>query len=155
MNVMQPQQGTVNIYDLKYPCYVAAIPNDSTRIVHVPGEFEFQHLDEIFDWVIEAYRTKDCLYIFDAMPRKLWQKGVCNIPYEKRLKYVRTLVTGVISSFDKVMDLWTVLIDNPVEFKDYCDNLRDGSYKRIRIMDSDGFYVFGECENNEYMEMDL
>lgn len=152
---MTRQQGTVNIYDIKYPCYVSPIPLNSTRIVHIPGEFEYKHLDETMEWVIEAYHDKEVLHVFDAMPRTLWYKGVCKIPFEKRLKYVRILVTDQIAAFDKVLDLSTVLVDNPIELRDYCENLKELGYKTIRIMDTDGYYVFGECLNNEYMEMNL
>lgn len=155
MDPMQKQQGQVNIYDIKYPCYVAPVPPEGNRILHVPGEFEYGQLDNVAGWVIEAYKTKDMLYIFDAVPRSLWFKRICRIPYEKRLKYVRILVTSQIAAFDKVMDLSSVLIDNPAELTDYLDNLLTAGIKVARIMDVDGFYVFGECTNGEYMELDL
>lgn len=155
MEVMHRQECNINVYDLKYPCYVSPVPLDAQRIVHIPGEFEFNHLDNVAGWVIEAYKTKDMIYVFDAIPRSLWHKGICRIPFEKRLKYVRTLVTSQIAAFDKVIDLSTVLIDNPIELIDYLDNLLTAGIKVARIMDVDGFYVFGQCTNGEYMELEL
>jgi hypothetical protein len=155
MQVMTKQNAQVNIYDLTYPVYVAAVPKDCDSILHIPGQFEFKEFEGVYSYVIEAYKTKTKLYVYDVIPYHLWIKGVCNITYEKRLSFLRKLCTAQINNFDKVQDLPSVLIDNPFEFSEYCDNLLTSGYDYVRIMDVNGFYVFGECKNGELLEMKL
>jgi len=155
MEAMQKQDLPVNIYDLKYPCLVSPIPPDSTRILHIPGEFEYSGLDTVISFVLECYKTKNKIYVYDAIPINLWRKKVCRIPYEKRIKYVRTVVTSQIADFTKVCDLPAELIDNPIELSDYCDNMLTQGITTARIMDVDGYYVFGKCNKAEYLEMEL
>lgn len=154
METMKAQKCSVNIYDINYPCYISPIPQGE-RIVHIPGQFEFKYLDNIYSYVIEAYKTADKLLIFDTVPLHLWNKKVCHIRYEKRLKYVRELVYGQVANPEKVMDLESVLIDNPAELIDYCDNLLTQGYTKARIMDVNGYYIFGQAQNGEYLELGL
>lgn len=154
METMKHQVCSVNIYDINYPCYVSPIPKGE-RIVHVPGQYEFKYLDNIYSFVVEAYKTDEKLLLFDAVPLYLWQKKICQLRYEKRLKYVRELVYGQVANVEKVMDLESVLIDNPVELTDYCDNLLTQGYAKARIMDVNGHYVFGQAQNGEYLELEL
>lgn len=155
MQPMQKQPVEVNIFDLSYPIYIAPIPKGATRIINIPGQYEYQHLEEIRSYVIEAYKTEDKIFIFDVIPYHLWRKEICRISYEKRLRFLRQLVTAQITKFDKVIDLDSVLIDNPHELSDYCDALLTGGYEAVRLMDVNGNYVFGECKNCEYLEMEL
>lgn len=155
MKVMTAQNLDVNIYDITYPCYVAGIPPGAKRIIHAPGQFEYTFLDNVRSFVVEAYKTPERLYVFDVVPYHLWVKQICQIPFEKRLKFLRTMCTSQISNFDKVMDLPAVLIDTPFKLHEYCDELLTKGYETVRIMDVNGFYVFGECQNGEYMELKI
>lgn len=155
MELMKPQPIEPNIYDITYPCYIAPIPLNSSRIVNIPGEFEFKHLDTVRSYVVEAYKTPDRMYVFDCIPFHLWRKKVCKIPYEKRLKFLRELCTAQIAKFDKVIDLDSTLVSNPYELKDYCEALLTAGFQTVRIMDVNGNYIFGECQNCEYMELKL
>jgi aryl carrier-like protein len=155
MNLMTAPNIKVNIYDINYPCYVAAIPLDSVRVMNIPGEYEYKHLDSIFAYVVEAYKTKDKLYLADSMLTALWHKGICQVPFEKRIKIVRELVYSVVAKPDQVLDLDYVLIDNPAELNDYIENLLTYGYKTIRIMDVNGYYVFGESREGEYYELSI
>ena len=152
---MKPQPVQVNIYDISYPCYVAAIPNGAQRIINIPGQSEYKYLEGVKSYVIEAYKTPSRIYVFDVVPFNLWTKKVCKIPYEKRLKFLRQLCTSQITNFDKVMDLDSTLVDNPYELSDYCEALLTAGFETVRIMDVNGNYVFGECTNGEYMELKL
>lgn len=155
MEPMKPQPIQPNIYDITYPCYVAPIPKNAKRIINIPGESEFQYLEGIKSYVVEAYKTDSRMFIFDVVPFHLWHKKVCKVPYEKRLKFLRQLCTAQISRFDKVIDLDSTLVDNPFELRDYCDALLTVGFETVRIMDVNGNYVFGECQNGEYMELKL
>lgn len=152
---MQKQPTEPNIYDITYPCYVSAIPPDAERIINIPGQFEYMGLDGVKSYVIEAYKTSDKLFVFDVVPYHLWVKKICKIPYEKRLRFLRALCTAQIARFDKVIDLDSTLVDNPHELSSYCEALLTAGFKAVRIMDVDGNYVFGECTNGEYMELEL
>lgn len=154
MQSMTPQEASVNIWDFNYPCYVSPIPKGD-KFTHVPGLFEFKHLDGIHSFVIEGYKTPDKLWICDVIPFYLWKKNVCNITFEKRLKIVRAIVFESVAKPEHVMDLDAVLIDNPAELTDYCDNLLTQGYERVRIMDVNGNYVFGQSNNGEYLELAL
>lgn len=155
MTPMTAKDMEINIYDINYPCYISGVPLESQRIIHIPGEFEYQHLDGVKSFVIEAYKTKTRLYLFDVVPLHLWKKGICRISFEKRLKALHQLTTAQISNFDKVIDLAAVLVDNPFELEDYCESLLTKGVERVRIMDVNGNYVFGESVNGEYMELKL
>ena len=143
------------IYDLSYPLYIAGIPPNSIQILHIPGEFEYEFLEETISYTIEAYKTESKLYLFDVIPLHLWKKKICNIPYEKRLKSLRTLCTSQIANFKRVIDLPILLVDNPHELSDYCEGLRSKGYSKARLMDVNTFYVFGECAKGEIMELQL
>lgn len=153
---MQPQQvlKSTSLYDLNYPIYVSPIPI-GVKILHIPGQFEYKHLDNVYSYVAEAYKTDDRIYIFDVIPLNLWQKKVCKINYETRLKYVRKVVYDQIGKPEEVLDLETVLIDNPAELTDYFDNLLSQAYKSVMIHDVNGHYVFGRATNGELLEMEL
>jgi hypothetical protein len=155
MKPMTCKASEINIYDINYPCYLSDIPPDGQRIAHIPGEFEYRYLEGVKSYVIEAYKTKDKLYVFDVVPLHLWKKSICRIPYEKRLKALHRIVTEQIADFAKVVDLAAVLVENPFELSDYCDGLLTKGTERVRIMDVNGNYVFGECTNGEYMELKL
>lgn len=155
MEIMQHQEASVNIYDLTFPCYVSPVPQNSARILHIPGQFEYKYLDNVYSFVVEGYKTVDRILLFDAIPYTLWQKKVCRIPYEKRLKFVRELVYAQIAKPDNVLDLDSVLIDNPAELTDYCDNMLTQGFTKVRIMDVNGNYVFGQSNNGEYLELEL
>lgn len=145
----------INIYDINYPCYVSGIPKDAQRIAHIPGEFEYKYLDGIISYVLEGYKTKDRIYLFDVVPLHLWKKGVCRISFELRLKALHKICTAQIADFSKVIDLPALLIDNPFELTDYCEGLLTNGIERVRIMDVNGNYVFGESVNGEFMELKL
>jgi len=150
---MKPQKiSSDRVWDINYPIYVSPVL-EAQDIIHIPGQFEYKYLDEIYSYVVEAYKTKDKIYIYDAIPINLWNKRVCKIPYEKRLKTVRELVFSQVAKVDKVLDLDVVLIDNPAELFEYCDNLLTQDYKKIRIMDVNGDYVFGDANNGECLEL--
>lgn len=155
MKPMTCSNKNVNIFDINYPCYVSEIPNNSQRILYIPGEFEYKYLDEVRNYVLEGYKTENQIYLFDTILHSLWKKGVCNISYEKRLKTLHTLCTSQIANFSKVTDLPTLLIENPYEFNDYRESLLTNGIKKVRIMDVNGNYVFGESQNGEYLEADL
>lgn len=151
---MQKQPDVTDIYNINYPCYVSPVP-EGTRIIHIPGVMEYQHLDNTYGYVIEGYQTPEKLYLFDCIPLVLWYKQKCLIAYEDRLKDIRILVNSYIANPKKVIDLNALLIDNQIEMADYLDNLLTQGYKKARIMDANGNYVFGEAKNNEYVEIDL
>ena len=155
MSFMTAPNIKVNIYDINYPCYVAAVPLDSVRVINIPGVYEYKHLDSIFAYVVEAYKTKDKLYLADSMLTPLWHKQICQIPFEKRIKTVRELTYEVVAKTDHVLDLDYVLIDNPAELNDYIDNLLTYGHTKIRIMDVNGYYVFGESQEGEYYELSI
>lgn len=154
MQIMKHQEASVNIWDITYPVYVSPIPK-GLRILHIPGQFEYKYLDNAYSFIVEAYKNEDKIFIFDAIPYTLWQKQICNISYEKRLKYVREIVYDRIAQPDFVVDLEAVLVDNPAELTDYCDNLLTQGYSKARIMDVRGNYVFGQSINGEYLELKL
>jgi len=152
---MTSKEVDINIYDITYPCYVAGIPVDSQRIIHIPGSFEYKYLEGIASYVVEGYKTKDKIYLFDVIPYNLWVQKVCKLSYEKRLKAVRQICTAQIADFSKVIDLDTVKIDNPHELTEYCENLLTLGHVRARILAADGHYVFGESNNGELLELKL
>lgn len=145
----------LSIYDLSYPCYVAAVPLESERIIHVPGLYEYKNLDNTFGFVIEGYRTKDITYLFDCMKLELWNKKKCLIFYENRLKTLRGMINDEIGRNPQLTDLPMVLVDDPMECKDYCENLLQFGITSVRIMSPTGYYVFGQAKNEEYLEMNL
>lgn len=155
MSLMLSPKIKVNIYDINYPCYVAAIPLNSSRIIHIPGVYEYKYLDNIFAYVVEAYKTEDKLYLADTMLSVLWHKQICQIPFEKRVRAVRELVYDVVANTEHVLDLDYVLIDNPAEYNDYVENLLELGYKTIRIMDVNSYYIFGEALDGEYYEINI
>lgn len=152
---MTADKKTYDIYSLNYPCYVAGIPEDGVRIVHIPGLFEYSKLESPHGYVLEAYRTKDKMYVFDCMSLNLWYKNKCMISFEKRLKKLRSILNDYICDPKNVIDLPLVLLDNPAEMSDYLDNLLTMGYKKVRIMYAYGEYVFGECKNQELIEMSI
>lgn len=145
----------INLYDLNYPVYVSPIPLDSNKITHIPGLYEYKHLDNVYLHVVEGYKTKDKIYLFDCVPYNLWNKKICNLTYEKRLKTLRTIVYEEVCLPDFVIHLDCVLIDNPVELIDYCENLLTQAYKKVRIMDGNAFYSFAQNDKGESLELEL
>ena len=144
-----------DIYDINYPCYISGIPKDSVKITHIPGQFEYQHLDKVKAYVIEAYKTKNKLFLYDCIPCLLWEKKICLIPYEKRIKTLHRIVTEQLSNFDKVIDLYADLVENPYDFQEVYKELKQKNIEKIRIMDVNGNYIFGQTVENELMEMSL
>jgi hypothetical protein len=155
MTIMTKQSGLVNIFDITYPCYVSSIPVDSKRVIYIPEQSKYQFLDIIDDWVIEGYRTNEKIYLCDCLPIQDWNRKKSNIPFSQRIRYVRNLVNSVIGNYSKVSDLPTQLIDNPLEMTNYIKEALTTEIKTIRILDRDKNYVFGECENNEYLELEI
>src|ERR1043165_344947 len=101
MQAMTCKDIPINIYDINYPCYISAIPKDAQRILNVPGQFEYKYLEGVKSYVLEGYKTKDKIFLFDVIPFNLWRKQVCKISYEKRLKALHTICTSQIANFDK------------------------------------------------------
>lgn len=155
MPVMTKQTTEPSVYDLSYPCYIAGIPEGAERIIHIPGLYEFKYLDEAYGYVVEAYKTKEQLLIFDCMTLDLWNKQKCFIEYQKRVRKVRELVGSQIANFKKVMDLPMVECETPIDAIDYLDNLLTSGYKKARIMYGYGHYIFGDSVDGEYVEIDL
>lgn len=152
---METQLKETTIYDISYPCFVMGIPEDSNRIIHIPGQFEFKDLDKTFGYVLEGYKTKDKLYLFDGMSLNLWNKKVCMIEYYKRLRHVRKILIGEIADFTRVIDLPMVECETPIDAIDFLDNLMDLGYKRAKIMSSNGYYIFGNALDGECVEIEL
>ncbi len=155
MKPMQKQNKDLSVYDFTYPCYIAGIPEDSQRIIHIPGQFEYTGLDYTFGYVMEGYKTKDKIYVFDCMKLDYWEKSRCDKEYYKRLINLRKVITGEIADFKKVIDLPMVLCDTPIDAVDYLDNLLDSGYKSARVMSADGYYIFGDAVDGEFIEVSL
>ncbi len=154
--VMLKQANIKDLFKVNYPCYVAPIPENSTRILHIPGELEYKEFDKSYGFVLEGYKVaQGRFYVFDCIPLELWHKKKCNITYEKRLKYLRMITNEIIANYREVIDLNTQLLDNSPELYDYLDNLLTMGYKKVRIMYAYSNYVFGECSNGEYMEVEI
>lgn len=155
MQVMTKQTKELNVYDLSYPCYVAGIPEDSQQIAHIPGHFEYQSLDQTYGYVLEGYKTKDTIFLFDCIPLNLWHKKVCLMEYYKRLRHLRRIIVGEIADFKKVIDLPMVECQTPIDAIDYLDNLLTSGFKKARIMSANGYYIFGEAVDGEFVEIEL
>lgn len=143
-----------SVYDVSYPCYIAGIP-EGERIIHIPGRYEYKDLEETYGYVIEGYKTKDKIYLFDCLDVDLWYKSRCDIRYEKRIRMTRAIISESISKRKVVQDLPMVLCDTPIDAIDYLDNLMGQGFEKARIMYSKAYYVFGECQNDEYVEIEL
>lgn len=146
---------SVNLYDLNYPLYVSPIPLNSQKIVHIPGKYEYKHLEEIYTYVVEGYKTQEKIYLYDCVPCSYWFKKIYNVDYDKRLKNLRTLIYKDVNLPDVVTQLDCVLIDNPIELIDYCDNLLTQNYKKVKIMDGNAFYLFEHNGKGESLELEL
>lgn len=152
---MTKQTKELNVYELTYPCYIAGIPEDSQRIIHIPGQFEYGQLETTYGYVIEGYKTKDCIFLFDCMNLALWHKQKCFREYYKRLRDLRRIIVGEIADFKKVIDLPMVECQTPIEAIDYLDNLLTSGFKTARIMSANGYYIFGDALDGEYVEVEL
>lgn len=146
---------SVNIFDITYPCYVSPIPIDSKRILYIPNESNYSDLSSVRYKVLEGYKTSDKIYLFDCIKLDNWELKSYPVPYYIRLKDTRNIVNSQIVNYRKVLDLETDLIKNPNEFQNYINELLAEGIKSVRIMNVDSEYVFGECQYNEYMELEI
>ncbi len=155
MPVMTKQSKELNVYELSYPCYIAGIPVDSQRILHVPGLYEFKYLDQSYGYVLEGYKTDKKIFLFDCMPLDLWNKQKCLMEYYKRLRATRRIIVGEIADFEHVLDLPMVECQTPIDTIDFLDNLLTSGFKTARIMSTNGHYVFGDSIDGEFVEVEL
>jgi hypothetical protein len=154
-NKMTGQKIEANLYDLNYPLYVVPVKSQAVDVLHIPGVFEYKELEPSFLHTLHAYKEEGVYYVYDAIPINLWHKQVCHISYEERRKKVIEAVYSYISQPKAVQEASSVLIDNPAELIDYCDNLLTQGFKSAKLYDKSGHYVFGQVHNGECLEITL
>ena len=130
------------IEQLKYPCYVQPLP-------------DLEHLEDVLLGHKAFYyydKKHNKRYYYDCMPMTDYIAKKCKLTFEERLIKLRMILSELANYIEEI-DLPTTKVTNPVELLDiYKDSLTNG-FKGIRILNMDGYYIFGESTEGELWEL--
>jgi DNA ligase-1 len=78
--------------------------------------------------------------VYDCVPSKDWEKQTCTIPYEIRLKTLRSLLNDTIADYTKVIDIANDLVDDSKQAIEIYKKYLKNGYEGCMLKATQGFY---------------
>jgi len=96
-----------------------------------------------------AQIPNDIKYIvYDCVPIEDWKAQNCNLTYEYRLKLLRTVITGSVADYAKVIDVPTDIVETPLAVKNLYETYLQKGYEGVMLKSVEGKYKWKRCTIN-------